>query len=199
MVFLMFNDKNFENFVKASLEVMCVWDSGRPDGGVRVVVCDTEGYKNRRKTHPSKQEAYVVVARDSSPMSLPPDAVLVRYPLSLVGLREAVAKAEKIAYDVKQDSGYYRVTYDRERRVVSYCGEEAGLSPKEGLLFEALFERSGEPVSRDYLREYVFGPDVNKSSNVVDVYVNYLRKRLNPLLGDGAVAAVRGVGYSLRI
>lgn len=201
MVSLMFNDKNFENFVKAALELMCVGGFDLSDSGAGVVVCDAGGYKSRAKSS-SGHEAYVVVAADSSPMTLDSDAVPVRYPLSLVGLRDAVASAEVIAEGAKSESGFDTVRYDEKRRKVMYRGEEITLTPREGRLFGILFERRGETVSRDALREQVFeiyDPSGVKNSNVVDVYVNYLRKRLAPVFGDTAIATVRGKGYALRI
>ncbi len=201
MVYLMFNDKNFENFVKAALELMCVGKNDLSDSGSGVIVCDAAGYKSRKKSPFAGREAYVVVAADENPVTIGADAVPVLYPLSLVGLRSAVETAEKIADGVRRESGFDTVRYDRIRRIVSYHGADAFLSPREGKLFEALFECRGEAVSRDVLREKAFDitETAGKGSNVVDVYINYLRKRLSPIFGGGAVATVRGIGYALKI
>ncbi len=78
----------------------------------------------------------------------------------------------------------------------SIDGKSVALSPREHALLELLLRRRGEPVARaDLLRE-VFGYTFDPGTNLVDVHVANLRKKLR----DAAVRieAVRGVGYVLR-
>ena len=73
------------------------------------------------------------------------------------------------------------------------------LTEREMALFACLRENSGKAVSRDMLRERVWENGAGEGTNVVDVYVSYLRRKLTPLLGEGAIISVRGQGYMLNL
>jgi DNA-binding response OmpR family regulator len=70
---------------------------------------------------------------------------------------------------------------------------EVELSAREFALAEVFFRNAGQVLSREQLLSLVWGYDRDPGSNVVDVYVGYLRKKL----GDGVIATVRGMGYRL--
>jgi two-component system OmpR family response regulator len=90
--------------------------------------------------------------------------------------------------DLELDPGSRRVMRD---------GQEVNLSLREFSLLEVLMRHPGIALSRDHLLEHVWGQGGAHYSNVVDVYVGYLRKKLGQD-GDGPVIrAVRGVGYAL--
>ena len=67
------------------------------------------------------------------------------------------------------------------------------LSAREFALAEVFFRNAGHVLSREQLLSRVWGYDYDPGSNVVDVYVGYLRKKL----GEGRIATVRGMGYRL--
>jgi DNA-binding response OmpR family regulator len=69
-----------------------------------------------------------------------------------------------------------------------------GLSAREFALAEVFFRHAGQVLSREQLLSLVWGYDRDPGSNVVDVYVGYLRKKL----GDDAIETVRGMGYRLQ-
>ena len=72
---------------------------------------------------------------------------------------------------------------------------EIQLRPKETRVLAQLMLAEGATVTREQLHAVVFG-DVSESSNIVDVYVNYLRKKLKEIgIGAQAIESVRGVGY----
>lgn len=78
----------------------------------------------------------------------------------------------------------------RSRR--AYAGErEVDLSAREFALAEVLLRHRGQALSREQLLSHVWGYDFDPGSNVVDVYVGYLRKKL----GASLITTVRGVGY----
>lgn len=79
--------------------------------------------------------------------------------------------------------------------VLSYGEEIIELSQTEMLLFSVLYENRGTPVSRDILHRTVWGIG---DSNVLDVYVSYLRKKLDHRFGKQFIVTVRGKGYMLR-
>jgi two-component system, OmpR family, response regulator len=70
---------------------------------------------------------------------------------------------------------------------------EVELSAREFALAEVLFRNPGQVLSREQLLSLVWGYDRDPGSNVVDVYVGYLRKKL----GEAAIDTVRGMGYRL--
>jgi DNA-binding response OmpR family regulator len=86
------------------------------------------------------------------------------------------------------------VTLDlRTRRASSESGE-AELTAKEFSLLETFLRHPGQVLSREQLLSHVWGYDFDPGSNVVDVYVGYLRRKL----GAERFETVRGMGYRLR-
>jgi two-component system OmpR family response regulator len=75
---------------------------------------------------------------------------------------------------------------------------QIALSAKEFSLLEILMRRAGQVLSRYQLLEYAWDGDYDNRSNVVDVYVSYLRAKIDRPFGARAIETVRGVGYRLR-
>jgi two-component system OmpR family response regulator len=72
------------------------------------------------------------------------------------------------------------------------------LTPREYSLLEALARRPGEPITRSELLDQVWGADHGGDSNVVDVYVGYLRRKLCSETESGPpIETVRGIGYRM--
>ena len=78
----------------------------------------------------------------------------------------------------------------RSRRATS-DGTTVDLSAREFTLLEAFLRHPGEVLSREQLLSRVWGYDFDPGSNVVDVYVRYLRQKL----GSSVITTVRGMGY----
>jgi two-component system, OmpR family, response regulator len=74
---------------------------------------------------------------------------------------------------------------------------EVSLSPKEFALLETFMRRPGQVLSRFELLEHAWDFAFESHSNVVDVYVRYLREKLDRPFGRGSFETVRGVGYRL--
>jgi len=87
------------------------------------------------------------------------------------------------------ESGGIRL--DLRTRKVTVEGSEVDLSAREFALAETLMRHPGQVLSREQLLSHVWGYDFDPGSNIVDVYVGYLRKKL----GDRAIETVRGMGY----
>ncbi|WZH53136.1 MAG: response regulator transcription factor [Nocardioides alkalitolerans] len=83
------------------------------------------------------------------------------------------------------------VTLDLRTRRASVGGRTLELSAREFTLAEMFLRNPGQVLSREQLLDTVWGLDFDPSSNVVDVYVGYLRKKF----GAGAIGTVRGMGY----
>ncbi len=85
------------------------------------------------------------------------------------------------------------VSVDVAARRVERAGQVVELTAKEFLLLETFMEHRGQVLSRRQLLSHVWGYDFDGGSNVVDVYVRYLRKKL----GADLISTVRGAGYRL--
>ena len=86
-------------------------------------------------------------------------------------------------------------TLERARRVAIIGGDEVALSPRESDLLDAFLRHPGQVLSRRQLGEQVWSYDYDGSSNVVDVYVRYLREKV----GGDRIETVRGIGYRWRV
>lgn len=76
--------------------------------------------------------------------------------------------------------------------------ERIHLSPKECALLEALMQRPGEVVSRARLLEHAWEVGYDNRSNVVDVYIRYLRQKVDRPFAVSSIETVRGAGYRFR-
>jgi two-component system OmpR family response regulator len=82
-------------------------------------------------------------------------------------------------------------------RSVRRGGTAVRLSAKEFALLHQLMRRAGETLTRTYLIEHVWDFAYDGGSNVVDVYVRYLRSKIDRPFGRDTIRTVRGVGYRL--
>ncbi len=83
------------------------------------------------------------------------------------------------------------VELNRRTRRILVGGRELDLSAREFAMAEIFMLNPGQVLSREQLLDHVWGYDFDPGSNVVDVYVGYLRKKV----GSEAIETVRGVGY----
>lgn len=86
-----------------------------------------------------------------------------------------------------------RAELDLRTRRLSVDGRDEDLTTREFALAELLFRHPGQVLSREQILSAVWGFDHDPGSNVVDVYIGYLRRKL----GNEAIETVRGVGYRL--
>ena len=87
---------------------------------------------------------------------------------------------------------------DEEHWVVRRAGTPVELSPTEFRLLAYLMRNQGRMLTRQQLLENVWGWEFAGQSQVVETYVSYLRRKLDPL-GPPLIHTQRGVGYSLRV
>ncbi len=93
---------------------------------------------------------------------------------------------------------YGDLTLDPAARRVTRAGTEIRLTAKEFSLLQFLLENAGRVVSRTRILESVWEQDFENYSNVVEVYVRYLRAKVDAPFATKLIQTVRGVGYSLR-
>jgi DNA-binding response OmpR family regulator len=87
------------------------------------------------------------------------------------------------------------IVLDLRSRTVTVGDRVVELSAREFILTETFVRHPGQVLSREQLLNHVWGYDYDPNSNVVDVYVGYLRKKL----GSNKIETVRSMGYRLRL
>jgi DNA-binding response OmpR family regulator len=93
--------------------------------------------------------------------------------------------------------GHLRI--DPSRREVTRAGQRIELTSKEYSLLEYLARNAGSVVTRNQLSEHVWDMNFEPSSNVVDVYIGYLRSKIDKGFDDPMICTVRGHGYMLDV
>jgi len=86
---------------------------------------------------------------------------------------------------------------DRFSHSVHRSGHPVDLSPKEFALLEFLMRQPGQPVPRSAIVEQVWKLNFDTMTNVVDVYINYLRRKVDSGYDRRLIRTVRGVGYQI--
>lgn len=86
---------------------------------------------------------------------------------------------------------------DRVAHTVERCGRPLDLSPREFALLEFLMRYAGQPVTRTAIVENVWKMNFDTSTNVVDVYINYLRRKVDSGHDHALIRTIRGVGYQI--
>ncbi|MCR5586131.1 MAG: response regulator transcription factor [Lachnospiraceae bacterium] len=90
------------------------------------------------------------------------------------------------------------LTLDEKKRLVTYDSHEISLTNREFIMLETLLINKDIVLSRDTLLERVCGYDYIGETNVVDVYVRYLRSKIDDPFDVKMIQTVRGVGYVIR-
>ena len=87
---------------------------------------------------------------------------------------------------------------DRATRKVLRGGAPIELTPKEYTVLEYLMRHPGRVMSRTLITEYAWGYHFDPGTNIVDVVINHLRKKIDAGRGQKLISTVRGVGYAIR-
>jgi two-component system OmpR family response regulator len=106
-------------------------------------------------------------------------------------IRRASLVAEELLLRVGQ------LSIDPATRRVMVAERVVELSPREFTLLEYMARNPGRTLSRARIAEAVWNYQFDSETNVVDVYVNYVRKKLGPMADGTEIVTVRGVGYRL--
>ena len=107
-----------------------------------------------------------------------------------LGRRPAAALASRLAIG--------DLELDEERHVARVGARSVDLSAREFALLAYLIRNAGRVLTRQQILDGVWGAEPDVYSNVVDLYVSYLRKKLGELDRERILRTVRGVGYALR-
>jgi DNA-binding response OmpR family regulator len=100
-------------------------------------------------------------------------------------------RSDRVPEQTVLEAGDARLDLRTRRVLVGDRGFE--LTAREFVLAETFFRHPGQVLSREQLLSHVWGYDYDPGSNIVDVYVGYLRKKI----GESRIKTVRGMGYRL--
>ncbi|MFI5956329.1 response regulator transcription factor [Cryptosporangium sp. NPDC051539] len=89
------------------------------------------------------------------------------------------------------------LTLDPARRVVARAGSEIAVTPREFSVLEHLMRHAGSVVTKTEVLESVWDENYDGDSNIVEVYVGYLRRKIDLPFGRSSLRTVRGAGYLL--
>ena len=87
---------------------------------------------------------------------------------------------------------------DQDTRDVRRAGEAIELTPKEYSVLEYLMRHAGRVMSRTLITEYAWGYHFDPGTNIVDVVINHLRKKVDARHERKLITTVRGVGYVIK-
>ncbi len=119
-------------------------------------------------------------------------------------LEELIARVRALLRRAGHDEHEVKVvsvadlTLDEDSYEVRRAGEDVSLSPTEFKLLRYLMVNSGRVLSKAQILDHVWQYDFGGEANVVETYVSYLRKKLDPL-GPPLIHTIRGVGYVIRV
>ena len=189
-------------------------EAARPDLIVLdVVMPDLDGFEVCRRLRAAGNEVPVIflTARDTSSDTVTGLAIggddYVTKPFSVAALgargRAGLRRAARPAAGAPgaSDDGLLRagdLELDESRWTVQRAGVPVELSPTEFRLLACLLRHQGRVLTRAQLLENVWGWDYAGQSQIVETYVSYLRRKLDPL-GPPLIHTQRGVGYTLRL
>ena len=108
---------------------------------------------------------------------------------------------KKRVFTVKKDEDVIRcglLTLDKMRHKVMYGDTEIELTNREFTLLQILMENKNIVLNRDVLIEKVCGYNYVGETNVIDVYVRYLRTKIDDVFKVKIISTVRGVGYVIK-
>jgi DNA-binding response OmpR family regulator len=113
---------------------------------------------------------------------------------------ELTARVRSLVRRGDSSVAQYRVAdlvLDPARRTVTRAGQNIDLSAKEFALLEYLLHHAHRTVTRTSIIEHVWGMHFDTFTNIVDVYVNYLRNKVDKHFSPRLIHTVHGVGYML--
>ena len=109
---------------------------------------------------------------------------------------EALARRPRSIASQTQTVG--DLVIDQATREVRRAGELIELTPKEYTVLEYLARHQGRVMSRTLITEYAWGYHFDPGTNIVDVVINHLRKKIDAKHERKLITTVRGVGYVLK-
>ena len=117
----------------------------------------------------------------------------------LARIRVALNRKMSSESEKKQDMIQYgALILNLNEHSASYDGEEINLTKKEYELLECMLKNKGVAMNRDRILKEVWDYDYYGDTNVVDVYIRYLRQKIDDRFGITLIHTVRGIGYIIK-
>lgn len=117
----------------------------------------------------------------------------------LARIRVALNRKQATETEKKQDMIQYgALSLNLNEHSASYDGEEINLTKKEYELLECMLRNKGVALNRDRILKEVWDYDYYGDTNVVDVYIRYLRQKIDDRFGITLIHTVRGIGYIIK-
>ena len=117
----------------------------------------------------------------------------------LARIRVALNRKVNTEAETKQDMIQYgALSLNLSEHSASYAGEEINLTKKEYELLECMLRNKGIALNRDRILKEVWDYDYYGDTNVVDVYIRYLRQKIDDRFGITLIHTVRGIGYIIK-
>jgi len=118
------------------------------------------------------------------------------FPVLVARLRSLVRRGDRARPDRLEVDG---LLLDPSSRACERNGDRVELTPREFSLLEVLMRSAGDVVPKRELLDAVWGMDFEGDPNVVEVYIGYLRRKLDKPFGMSTIETVRGAGYRLAL
>lgn len=118
-------------------------------------------------------------------------------------MKELIARVVALTrrnYSVNAESklNFSEVILDRETKMAYRADKEISLTAKEYKLLELFMENTGKVLSRSVIAERVWGYDFDPNTNIIDVYVNYLRNKIDKGFHTKLLHTMVGMGYVMK-
>lgn len=178
-----------------------------------IVIIDVNSFENffitSDKVIKNKKDAYLLLSIEKNDLYSKTEALLNGaddYIYNDFKLEELAAKLKAIVRTLtkKMDSGnseilsIYDLTLNPVNREVKRNGEEIELTNKEFLLLEYFLRNKNRVLTRTMISEKIWDIDFVTESNIVDVYINFLRGKIDKGFSPKIIKTVRSVGYIVK-
>jgi len=129
------------------------------------------------------------------------EELLARVRVALKLHEKVGAESTTSGVSATKEDGVYtwqKLRLDEKKREVTYDGHIISLTNREFLMLEMLLKNKDIVLSRDTLLEKVCGYDYVGETNMIDVYIRYLRSKIDDAYDVNMITTVRGVGYVIK-
>ena len=213
------DEANISDFVKGELEYegynVCIKEDGREGleealkNEYDLIILDVmlpsmNGFEICRRLKREKQSPIIMLSAKDSVMDKVNGLQIGAddYIAKPFAIEELLARIEVVFRRQDNLNNYIikfkDITINKSSRVVKRNGNEINLTNKEYELLMILIDNKGKVVTREELLEKVWGYGYEPETNVIDVYIRYLRAKLNSENKEEYIQTVRSVGYIMR-
>lgn len=213
------DEANISDFIKLELEYegynVCIKSDGREGlqealkGNYDLIILDImlpsmNGFEICRRLKKEKSTPVIMLSAKDSVMDKVNGLQIGAddYIAKPFAIEELLARIEAVMRRQDNFNNYLvkfkDIIIDRNSRTVKKNNEEINLTNKEYELLMILIDNKDKVITRDEILQKIWGYDFEPETNVTDVYVRYLRTKLNPNNKEEYIQTVRSVGYIMR-